>query len=176
VDVDEVIATASTSNDTINYAFQDDEVDNILEVRICNYPTWNVGVVYEVDDVTYYNGVLYQALGTTTEGQTPDVTPLEWVVYEPLPEEELLTKYCTVQKIVVLCINLLKCQETLTHEAFCLISSDFCNDDVLCKNKTFLNAMKMNVLLKNIEYQVNRQAWNEVDDSLNLMKTICNCG
>jgi hypothetical protein len=174
-DGDEQISPASTTNDTINYAFQTNEVDNIFEVRICNYPTWNVAVAYEIGDVTYYDGVLYQALGTTTPAATPDTTPAEWEAYEPTPEEELLTKYCTVEKIVVLCISILKCQEQLVHAAFCLIDADFCNDDVLCKNHTFMAAVKLNVLLANIEYAVNRQAWDEVERNLDLMKTICNC-
>lgn len=175
IDVDEAIPTASTSNDTINFTLDDAHVDGIYEVRLCNYPTWNVAVAYALGEVTFYNGVLYQALSATTPAATPDVTPLEWVAYTPTLDEELLTPYCTIEKVVILCRSILKCNERLIHAAFCLISSDFCNDDVLCTNKTFLAATKMDLLIKAVAISVNRQAWNEVEDQVNLMKAICNC-
>lgn len=175
-DVDEIIATASTTNDTINFNFREDiDIDGLWDVKICNYPTWNNTVAYTSGVIVFYDGNLYQALSATTIAAAPDVTTAEWELYEPLDGEELLTPYCTCEKIAVLCISLLKCKESLVHEAFCLISSDFCNDDVLCKNKKFLNATKMHLLMSAMEYSMNRRAWSEVEEQFNLMKTICNC-
>jgi len=175
-DVDEIIPTASTTNDTINFSLREDiDEDGIYRVFMCNYPTWNNAVAYNADEVTFYNGILYKALGTTTAGQTPNVTPAEWEEYAPTEEEALLTPYCTQEMVLILCRKILKCNEELIHQAFCLMDSDFCNDDVLCKNRTFLNATKMDLLIKAAQISVNRQAWNEVQNQVNLMKSICNC-
>jgi hypothetical protein len=174
-DVDESIPTASTGTDTINFTLRDTDVDGIYTVRMCNYPTWDVTLAYATDDIVYYSGTLYKALSATTIGATPDVTTAEWEVYAPLPADELLTPYCTEAKVVVLCRSILDCKEKLVHESFCLIASDFCNDDVLCKNKTFLSSIKLDMLIKATNISVNRQAWNEVETQVNLMKSICGC-
>jgi hypothetical protein len=176
-DVDEVIGLPSASIDNFNFNFREDiDEDGLWNVVICNYPTWNNSVAYGINNIVFYDGLLYQAISATTIGANPDVTTAEWALYEPTAEEELLTPYCTCEKLAVMCISLLKCKEKLVHEAFCLISNDFCNDDMLCKNKTFLNATKFHLLQNAMIYSINRRAWTEVEDQFNLMKSICNCG
>lgn len=174
--VDQVIAAPSSGTDSFTYTLLDEDVDGIYEVVLCSYPTWTELAQYASAPLTvvYYNGVLYKCIATTA-GDQPDISPDYWEVYEPTTEEMLLTRYCTIQRIVVLCINILKCYERLTHEAFCLMDSNFCNDDVLCKNKKFLAAVKMRVLLDAAEISVNKSAWNEVDRQINLMNQICGC-
>ena len=78
-------------------------------------------------------------------------------------------------KIAVVCLSLISCLERLTYNAFCEIDNDFCNDDILCQNKIFLNAVKLRVLFDALEISVDKSAWNEVEREFNLMKTICNC-
>jgi len=176
-DGDASISTPDSTNNTVNYQFAETDVDGIFEVQVCAYPTYNPAAAYGAtpsDIIVYYDGNLYKSLQAST-GSQPDTNPLDWELYDPTPEDELLTRYCTVAKMVVLCISLLKCQETLIHEAFCLIDSDFCNDDILCKNKKFLAAVKARTILDAMTYSVNRQAWNEVNSQVNLLKTICNC-
>jgi len=173
---DQTIAPADPAGfDSFTYNFQTTDEDGIFTVVLTTYPTWDTSVnTYAIGDIVYYSGSLYKALTASTASQ-PDTNPSDWEVYSPTDEEALLTPYVTEAKVVVLCISILKCYADLIHTAFCLISTDFCNDDVLCKNKKFLTAIKLFVLLQAIPSSVNNQAWNEVEEQVRLMKTICNC-
>lgn len=173
---DQTIAPADPAGfDDFTYVFQSTDADGIFSVLLTTYPTWDTGVnTYAISDIVYYSGSLYKALTANTAKQ-PDTNPSDWELYEPTDAEALLTPYVTEAKIVVLCIGILKCYADLIHTAFCLISSDFCNDDVLCENKKFLSAMKLFVLMQAASSSVNNEAWNEVEEQVNLMKTICNC-
>jgi hypothetical protein len=173
---DQVIPAPSIGTDEFAFSFQDVDSDGIYEVRLCTYPTWTDLAQYPSSplNVVYYEGVLYRCIQDSTDN-VPDENPEYWEVYEPTPEEALLTRYCTVQRVVVLCISLLKCYEKLVHDAFCLMDNNFCNDDVLCKNKKFLAATKMMILLKAVEISVNKNAWHEVEKQIRLMKLICGC-
>lgn len=176
-DVDEVItAPASNPSHYHPYYFLDTDVDGIYTATLEVYPTWDAAVAYTTDELTvvYYQGTLYQLLQNST-GEDPALTPSSWQVYEATEEEALLTRYVTQQKIVVLCISINGCEERLIHAAFCLVDSDFCNDDVLCTNPSFLKANKYLIVKKALEISVNKSAWNEVERQMNLLKTICNC-
>jgi len=176
-DVDESIAAPYFANGTYNFLFQEDiDQDGIYTVRMCVYPTWDVTVTYTsaLLNVTYYEGVLYKALTASLAAQ-PDLSPLDWEVYEPTLDEEILTRYCMEHKVVVLCLDVNECNERLIHKAFCEINNDFCNDDMLCKNRDFLNATKLLMLKNAMVYSINRNAWNEVESQMNRIRTICNC-
>lgn len=187
VDVDESIAAPYFSNGVYNYAFQDDiDQDGIYTVRMCNYPTWyqpplkGLGCNYisSILTVVYWNGVLYKCIKDVPSGPTPsspDLDPTSWEVYEPTMDEELLTRYCKEAKAVVLCLDINECNESLIHKAFCEINNDFCNDDMLCKNRDFLQATKMLMLKNAMVYSINRSDWSEVEQQMNLMRIICNC-
>lgn len=178
-DVDETIQVPSTGVHTFNHLFSDTDTDGIYTVTICSYPTWDINYAYIYPTghiiVVYFNGILYKLLADST-GDQPDVSPTQWEVYQPSNADNLLTRYCTVEKLIILCRSILSCYETIVHKAFCEIDSDFCNDDILCKNRDFLNATKMNLLLEQIEFSVDRQQWNEIEKIIDLMKSICNCG
>ncbi len=175
-DVDETIPTASTGTDLINFTLRDSDIDGVYTVRLCNYPTWDNTLQYPAGEIVFSTKTneLFVA-NTLTPITTPPDQASEWDLYEPVGDDELLTPYCTEQKIAVLCRNILECKEKLVHEAFCLVDSDFCNDDILCKNKKFLDSVKMLVLISAMNDSVNRQAWNEVESQMNLLKTICSC-
>jgi len=176
-DVDETISAPSVGNSTYNFLFQDDiDRDGIYTIRMCTYPTWNNAASYitSVLNVVYYNGILYKAILDSTNSQ-PDLNALDWEVYEPTLDEEILTRYCMEHKVVVLCLDINECNEKLLHKAFCEINNDFCNDDMLCKNRDFLQATKLDLLKNAMVYSINRSAWNEVEQQMNLMRTICNC-
>lgn len=179
-DGDELIGAPSAGNFTFNYPFLESDTDGIYEVRVCAYPTYDNAVSYDLTpepEVVYddIDGNLYKNKVDANVGNQPSTSPDEWELYEPTVEEELTTRYCTSYKMVVLCISILSCRETLIHQAFCAIESDFCNDDILCKNTKFLNAMKLRTLLDAMKYSVDKSAWNEVERQVNLAKTICNC-
>lgn len=173
---DEVIAAPSSLTDSFSYAVQSTDEDGIYSVNICSYPTWDNAAAYLAAtlQVVYYNGILYKALQNTT-GNQPDTSPLSWEVYEPTVEEELLTKYCTVQNIFVLCININACYERMVNAAFCLMKSNNCNDDVLCKNPLFLKTMKLIITLEAVELSAAKSQWDEVQSQVDLLKILCNC-
>ena len=175
-DVDEIIPTASTTTDIVSFTLRDVDIDGVYTVRLCNYPTWDNTLQYPAGEIVFSTKTneLFVANALTPITTPPDQAT-EWDLYEPVNDEELLTPYCTEAKIAVLCRNILKCKEELVHEAFCLIESDFCNDDLLCKNKTFLDSVKMIVTISAMGSSVNREAWNEVESQMNILKTICNC-
>jgi hypothetical protein len=176
-DVDEAISAPSVGNSVYNFLFQEDiDEDGIYTVRMCVYPTWNIlsNYVTSVLNVVYYNGIFYKAIAVNV-GSQPDLNPLDWEVYEPTLDEEILTRYCREQKVVVLCLTINECNEQLLHKAFCEINNDFCNDDMLCKNYHFLQATKLDMIKQAMVYSVNRSAWNEVEQQMNLLRSICNC-
>jgi len=179
-DGDDTVSSPDSGNNTIVYPFLETDTDGIYEIVICAYPTWDATVTYDMSpspEVVYNptDGKLYKSLSGTNTGNQPDTSPLYWELYEPTQEESLLTRYCASMKIAVVCLSLISCLERLTYNAFCEIDNDFCNDDILCQNKIFLNAVKLRVLFDALEISVNKSAWNEVEREFNLMKTICNC-
>lgn len=178
IDVDQTINPADAGGNTFYYQFNDDDKDGVYVFEMCNYPTWDAEVAYENDDlvVVFYNGELYRLITDSTGNIPSEVGSLYWELYElDNPEDEYTTRYCTCARIAVLCINTYKCYQELTRDAFCAISEDFCNDDSLCKNKKFLQTIKLRILIDEIGYAVNRQAWNEVVDIFNLIYNICGC-
>jgi len=175
-DVDEVISAPSLGNQDFTYSFLDSDVDGRYQVRICEYPTWGNTYNYSASRLTvvYYDGILYRCI-LNNIGSQPDLNPTDWEEYEPTPEQEAITRYCYTANVAVLCISLYECIELKNHEAICLINSDFCNDDFLCKNPAFLGYTKLRTLRDGIEYAMVRRAWTEVDANFNLTRQICNC-
>lgn len=175
-DVDEVIGAAASGNQDFTYTFLDSDIDGRYQIAICEYPTWGAGYNYSASRLTvvYYDGVLYRAI-LDSINQQPDAAPTYWEEYEPTAAAELVSRYCYVANISVFCIGLNQCQVVKTHEAFCMIDNDFCNDDLLCKNSVFLDAAKLMVLRSAVEDSTNKRAWAEVDRQFNLMRQICNC-
>lgn len=175
-DVDEIIAPASSGNQDFIYNLLESDIDGRYQITICEYPTWGVSYNYSASRLTvvYYNGVLYKAIQDGV-GQQPDTETAYWEVYEPTEAEELVSRYCYIANISIFCIGLDRCQEEKVHAAFCELDSDFCNDDVLCKNKAFLDTAKLVVLRSAVQYSTNKRAWSEVDRQFNLMRQICNC-
>ena len=179
IDENQVIQPASSGNDTFTYTFDYDlDEDGVYEFTMCNYPTWNDSSSYSAtrDTIVFYNGELYKALldstGVIPEG---DATG-SWVLYELVdPEDEYTTRYCTCAKIAVLCINTYDCYEKMVHAAYCLIDTDYCNDDLLCGNKKLLDTVKLRILIDSIGYAVSRHAWEEAKEMFRHIKNICGC-
>ncbi len=179
LEIDQSISPASSNNDSFYYLLDPDtDKDGVYIFEMCNYPTWGDGYAYETGDlvVVFYEGELYKLLQNSTGNLPNEADSLYWELYELTnPDDEYLTRYCTCAKIAVLCLNTYKCYQELTRDAFCAISEDFCNDDVLCKNKKLLNVIKLRILIDEVGYAVNRNAWHEVVDIFNLIYKICGC-
>jgi len=177
--VDQSIFPASSNNDSFYYLLDPDvDKDGVYIFDMCNYPTWGARYAYETTNtvIVFYNGELYKLLQNSTGNLPDEVDSVYWELYELTdPADEYLTRYCTCAKIAVLCLNTYKCYQELTRDAFCAITEDFCNDDVLCKNKKLLNTIKLRILIDEVGYAVNRNAWHEVVDIFNLIYKICGC-
>jgi hypothetical protein len=176
VGVDEVISPASVGSQDFIYTLLDTDIDGRYQIAICEYPTWGIGYNYSAARLTvvFYNDILYKCI-VDNIGLQPDLNPTEWEVYAPDPATELVSRYCYVANISVFCIGLNQCIEEKLHEAICLIQSDFCNDDILCKNRKYLAINELLLLRKGVEHSTNRRMWTEVDKDFNLMRQICNC-
>lgn len=179
ITIDQVISPASSDNDDFFYILDNElDKDGVYKFEMCNYPTWDDEVTYETGElvVVFYEGELYRLL-SESQGNLPNEADSEfWELYELAdPEDEYETRYCTCSRIAVLCLNTYKCYQELTRDAFCAIREDFCNDELLCKNKKFLDTIKLRILIDEVGYAVRRQAWTEVEDIFNLIYKICGC-
>lgn len=176
IDPDEAISAPSSGNQSFTYNFEDGvDQDGRYQIKICSYPTWRNDAAYTINGITvvYYNGTLYKLLLANT-GNQPDVSPTYWEEYDLDEVDEYLTRYCYIANVAVLC-DISECRQRLLHEAFCLMNTNHCNDDVLCKNPKFLAATKLLVLTEAMSISMSNHQWNEVDDQFNLMRVICNC-
>lgn len=167
---EELISPPSvTPNITVNFDFTTG--DGVYKVTLCSVPTFNPAENYQRDDdFVFFDNLLYESIQNST-GSTPDANPLDWKV---VTEADLPSKYCTFIKIVRIC-DLNNCSDDATFEAFCTLKEHICDDDVLCKNERFLKALKLQVLITSIENANQRGAFNDVEDMINLSKTLCKC-
>lgn len=179
IEENQIISPASSGNNDFFYLFDSEiDKDGVYEFKMCNYPTWNPLADYSnnKETIVFYNGELYRAL-TASSGVIPegDLTG-SWELYVLLdPEDEYTTRYCTCAKIAVLCIDTYDCYEKMVHSAYCLIDTDYCNDDLLCGNKVLLDTVKLRILIDSIDYAVNRQAWADVKKMFTHIYNICGC-
>lgn len=172
-DGDELINAAQGGNNEFSYTFLTTDADGVWAVKLCSVPTYNAGATYQKDDdIVYYSGIFYESLVDANTGNQPDTSPTKWGV---ILESALSDKYCVTYKIGVNCIALLKCYEDLNYEANCEIQTNFCDSEVLAKNKKFLDAMTLRLLLDGADFAVARSQFEEAENIYNLAKTICNC-
>ena len=167
---EELISPPSVSpNLTVNFDITTG--DGVYKITLCSVPTFNPADNYQRDDDSvFFDNLLYKAIRNSS-GNTPDTSPLDW---EVITEDDLSPKYCTFIKIVRVC-DLNICSNDATFEAFCTLKEHICDDDVLCTNERFLKAMKLQVLISSIENANQRGAYNDIEDMINLSKTLCKC-
>jgi len=177
--VDQVISPASSGGNDFFYMFDYDlDKDGVYEFSMCNYPTWNESADYSNSKTTivFYNGELYKLLAPSLGNLPDEVGSAYWELYALAdPEDEYTTRYCTCAKIAVLCLSTYDCYEKMVHSAYCVIDTDYCNDDLLCKNKKLLDVVKLRILIDAIEYGVNDEAWEDVKKMFNHIYNICGC-
>lgn len=170
---DETVSTASSGNHTINYSIRDGDKDGVYTIKICSIPTYNNAATYEATtDFVWFNTKLYQSLTGANTGNQPDTSPINWLEVTIAAVSE---KYCITEKVTLTCIELLDCYEQLVHDAACVIHEDFCNPDLLCKNKTLLNAVELRLLLDAMNFSSLNKQWDEAQRDANNAKRICNC-
>jgi hypothetical protein len=172
---DEVIPPYYDSNNTFVYNFQQGDVDGIYEIEVCAYPDWNGAVTYElfIGAIVKRNGKLYKVIATNTNAD-PSIpaNSTYWVEYS-CDGNCNETRYCSKEKIVVLCLSLLKCYKTLVKQAFCGIDTNPCKP--ICDNKQFMNAMKFKVVMDELEFSVCSKDWASAQAQIDILNSLCCC-
>ena len=159
---------------TVTHTMVDDETDGVYYVNLYVVPTYDNGATYTHTTASpkavYYQGKLYRTI-TTTVGNLPTDT----TYWEEIEREDLSAKYLYTAIFALTCRNLKRCYERLVHEANCVIKDDLCDDELLCRNKSFLDAAKLRINLDGIAFAAKNQQWEEVTSITNAANKICSC-
>ena len=170
-----IILPHSVSNNKFTYSFKSTDEDGIWSVNLCTYPNWRDDVYYQafVKPIVLRNGKLYKCILSST-GVDPelDITNTYWELYTET-DDCGTTRYCTNQKIVVLCIEIMNCYRQAVADAFCGIQSSPCTP--LCDNKDFMKAMKMRVVMDGLEFASCGFDWANAQKHMDVLKSLCCC-
>jgi hypothetical protein len=172
-DRDATIQPHFNSPNTFSYNFLETDKDGVYSIQLCTYPNWSDAVLYDayLQPIVLSGGKLYKCIATNSN-LDPATNPSYWQEYTCIDNCDV-TRYCTTQKVVVLCISLLKCYKQLVADAFCSIDGNPCKP--LCDNKSFMNAMKFRVTLDALEFAVCARDWAAVKNQMEVLNSICCC-
>jgi hypothetical protein len=173
--VDSVINPHWDSTNIFQYNLTSADKDGIYTVKLCTYPDWQDDVLYQsfLYPIVYKNGTLYKCIASST-GIDPeaDVDEAYWQEYV-CTGDCTDTRYCTQERIVILCISLLNCYKSLVREAMCGIDANPCRS--MCDNREFMQAMKFRVTLDALEMAVCDGDWTSARRHLEILDSICCC-
>lgn len=172
---DKTIPSHLVSSNSFAYNFTNTDVDGIWTVEICTYPNWRDDVYYQafLQPIVLRNGVLYKAVGSSTNvDPATDTNHIYWSVYTDTSSCSD-TRYCSTQKIVVLCISTMDCYRKAVSDAFCGMQSNPCKD--MCDNPSFMKAMKMRVVMDGLEFASCAHDWVSAQKHMDILKSICCC-
>lgn len=171
----QVIQPHYNSSNTFQYTMTSTDEDGIYSFQICTYPDWSNEVYYDsfLGTIVRRNGKLYKCSTSSTNLDPANTANIAyWTLYscDGTCDD---TRYCTTEKIVVLCLSLLKCYKQLVADAFCGIKNNPCRS--MCDNKAFMNAMKFRVTLDALEFAVCANDWVSAQEQVDILKSICCC-
>mgnify|MGYP003706755659 FL=1 len=172
---DKVILPHASSNNKFTYNFTDTDEDGLYQVRLCTYPDWDSTVTYikNVKSIVLRSGKLYECVANSTNvDPATDTDSVFWAEYTD-PGACSDTRYCTTQTIVVTCISIDDCYRKAVAEAFCGMQKNPCKD--MCDNKEFMKAMKMRVVMDGLEFAACGFDWDNAQDHVDILKSICCC-
>ena len=173
--VDKVIPPNYDSSNQFAYIFNNTDTDGVYEVKLCTYPDWKDDVEYvsTLQDIVYRSGSLYKSISTSYNiDPATDTTNTYWMPYTCIGDCTD-TRYCTKEKIAVLCISLLECYKQMVKNAFCGIESNPCSN--MCDNKEFMQAMKFRITLDALELSVTAGDWTSAARQFEILNSICCC-
>jgi hypothetical protein len=174
-DVDQVIPPHFSSPNTFQYVLSSSDQDGIYEVQLCTYPDWSSEVYYNsgTSTIVRRGDVLYKnTVSNSNLDPSNPANSIYWEVYTCSNDCDG-TRYCTTEKIVVLCVSLLKCYKKLVADAFCSMESNPCRS--MCDNKAFMNAMKFRITMDALEFAVCAGDWTSAKKHIDVLKSICCC-
>lgn len=173
--VNMVIPPHFNSSNIFSYNLTNTDVDGIYTVQICTYPDWSGEVLYDqfLQHIVRRDGKLWKITATNTNVDPISVDGLlYWEEYICSADCES-TRYCSSEKIVVLCVSLLKCYKKLVAEAMCGIEANPCKP--MCDNKKFMNAMKFRITMDAVSDAVCEGNWVDAKKHIDILKSICCC-
>jgi len=166
---DETLATASSTNNEINYTILSADGDGVWAFELRTVPDFSVGT-YDINENVYDDDKFWQS-AINSNSSTPGANA-DWT---EITESTIGSAYCTSEKIALTCIAIDACYERLILDASNIIDKEFCNPNFLARNEEYINAMNMSILREAIKFSVNRKNFDKVVNDINLMKTICEC-
>jgi len=170
-DGNELISSAAAGSMLFNYFLQNK--DGVYSIKLLTVPTYSFGANYLGGISTVWlpsTAKLYKAI-TSNALTPPDLNPADWEVIE---DEDLSMKYTDVADALVT-FDADKCKCKLTKKAACLIKSNPCNPDLLCKSPCLLNAVKVMILLESANQSFIDLDLNCAGTDIDLIKQICEC-
>lgn len=170
-----IIPSHLASNNTFTYNLTSSDVDGIYSVELCTYPNWRSDVYYEtyLKPIVLRDGKLYQAVTSSTNLDPADpANSAYWTPYLITGDCDS-TRYCNKQRIVVLCISIEDCYRQAVANAFCGMQKNPCKD--MCDNKDFMKAMKMRVVMDGLEFAACGFDWDNAQDHIDILKSLCCC-
>lgn len=175
VGANQVIQPHYSSSNQFSYSFDSSDVDGIYEITLCSYPDWNSEVFYEsfLQTIVRRNGKLYKVISSNTNLDPSLPENINYWVEYTCDVNCNSTRYCTTEKIAVICISLLNCYKKTLSDALCNIKNNPCKD--MCDNKSFMNAMKFRVTMDGLESAVCSGNWNDAQSNIDILKSICCC-
>jgi hypothetical protein len=170
-DGDEPLSSPSVSVLPIPTTYNYTTGDGVYTLIMYTVPTWNSGISYTTigQHHVFLNGKIYKCIANTT-GDNPATSPTKWV---EVTIDELPSKYRLYHKFSVYC-DIICCYLKKVYDALCGIESTFCGQDI-CKNKKFMDAVKLGILIDNIKVLSGDGDWVNVVQVINLAKKICCC-
>jgi len=152
--------------------------DGPYRITLRTVPSWNSGDNYQAfDDVVFLSSLVfpntdkfYKALTNNINTQ-PNLNVNDW---QEIAETDLPVKYATSLFVYLDCA-LLNCLAQATEAAMCVINDAFCDADLLCNNKAFLKAMKLQLLYYQVQLAVQAQDQDKADNAADLINQICQC-
>lgn len=171
--INEVIAPHWNSNNIFTYNLLSSDVDGIYSIKICTFPDWQAGVYYEksVKPFVYRNGLIYKLVASST-GVDPELdTDNEYWIQSVAGDD--FGRYCSEEKIVLLCISICECYKKAVTKALCGIEANPCAD--MCDNKALMKAMKMRITMDALGFAVEDELWDLAKEHMEILKSICCC-
>lgn len=171
--VDQLIEPHWNSSNMFAYNFTNNDQDGLYSVNICTYPDWQSDVFYDIvlKNFVYRNGVVYKQTASNTNVDPELDTDNEyWVV---ATAEEDKGRYCSEERVLVLCISILECYKKLVQKALCDIEANPCKN--MCENPSLMNSAKMRITLDALDWAVCDKNWDLAEKHISILKSICCC-
>lgn len=160
-DGDAVIPAPSETTLPIDTTYPYDTGDGQYIIDLYTLPTWNPSTAYTEYDphCVYYDGIMYKALRSSTY-----VTPLGSVSYWEAVSDinNLPLKYRVLKRIVVTS-DMRELRDRLMYNANVVGRGIGAGWKEIIKDKEWIDALKLDMILNRIPILMDVKAWTEVD-------------